>query len=314
MKQTSFDVVTLTPNPAIDRTVAISRFTPGAVNRVEQIRNTPGGKGVNVASALADKGLRVAATGFLGRENSGLFETLFTGKQIGDAFVRIAGETRTGIKVTDPVTHQTTDINFPGAAPAPQDMEALRQRIAALEAPWFALGGSLPPGVPPGWYRDLVTALKARGIRVALDTGGEPLRLAVDAAPAVIKPNIHELEALLGMPLQSLPAVLQAARGLVARGIRLVAVSMGKEGACFVSAEQAVVARPPDIQIGSTVGAGDAMVAGILCAQIRGLPLDACARMATAFSLEALTRSGRPSGSPTDIKAAMDQVTLSSPC
>jgi len=307
----SFDAVTVTLNPAIDQTVAIPHFTPGAVNRVEQTRNTPGGKGVNVASALADAGHRVAVTGFLGRDNCGLFEALFAKKQIADRFVRIEGETRVGIKITDPAEHTTTDINFPGTSPAPRDIAILREEINRLDAPWFALGGSLPPGVEPGIYRDLVAALKAAGRKVVVDTSGEALRLAIEAAPTVIKPNLHELEALLGERLLTEKAVLHAARSLVAGGIELVVVSMGKEGACFVTAERAVIARPPDVEIRSTVGAGDAMVAGILAAQIAGLPLDECARLATAFSLRALTREESSLESHEAIAAAMKQVTLS---
>ncbi|MEI7958793.1 MAG: 1-phosphofructokinase [Verrucomicrobiota bacterium] len=284
-----FDVVTVTLNPAIDRTVTISHFSQGAVNRVERTRDTPGGKGVNVAAALADAGHRVAVTGFLGRDNCGIFEALFAKKQIADRFVRMEGETRVGIKISDPAEHLTTDINFPGNAISPQDIAALRGQIASLNAPWFVLAGSLPPGVHPGIYRDLVVELKAAGSRVAVDTGGEPLRQALDAAPTVIKPNIDELEELLGRRLADEKAVLDAARSLVARGIALVVVSMGKNGACFVNAERAVIARPPDIAIRSTVGAGDAMVAGILSAQLANLPLDECARLATAFSQRALT-------------------------
>ena len=114
-----FDVVTVTLNPAIDRTVTIRNFTAGAVNRVEQERSIPGGKGVNVPTALADYGHQVAVTGFLGRENSAPFEDLFARKKIEDRFVRIAGRTRVGIKITDPALHQTADINFPGPPPAP---------------------------------------------------------------------------------------------------------------------------------------------------------------------------------------------------
>jgi 1-phosphofructokinase len=307
---TPFDAVTVTLNPAIDRTVTISNFTLGAVNRVEAVRNTAGGKGVNVASALADDGLRIAVTGLLGRENAGLFETLFAGKAIADRFVRIAGETRIGIKVADPVAHNTTDINFPGTPLSPEDIATLRKQIEALDAPWFILGGSLPPGVDPAIYRDLVNTLKALGRKVVVDTSEEPLRLVLQAAPTIIKPNIHELEALLGETLRDEEAVIAAARSLVARGIGLVVVSMGKEGACFVTADRVVIARPPDAEVRSTVGAGDAMVAGIVSAQIRGLSLEDCARLGTAFSVEVLTR-GEGSQSPrTAVDAAMQQVIL----
>jgi len=286
----SFDIATLTLNPAIDQTVVIPGFTPGAVNRVERFHHLAGGKGINVAAAL--EGVRVAATGFLGSANSSFFETFFAEKNIADAFVRINGETRTGIKITDPVSQQTTDINFPGISPTVQDLETLWERCESLTAPWFALGGSLPPGVPADFYRELILALHKREIQAVLDTSGEPLRLGLEAAPAIVKPNLHELETLLGKPLKSLPDILQAARGLIARGVRLAVVSMGSAGACFVTEHEAVIARPPEISVGSTVGAGDAMVAGILCAQVRGLSLEECARMATAFSLRRLTGDG----------------------
>ena len=147
-----FDVVTLTLNPALDLTVSIRDFTRGAVNRVAQSHSMPGGKGVNAATALADDGHRVAATGFLGMENSGDFEALFAEKRIEDCFVRIPGRTRTGIKITDPARHETTDINFPGLPPSPADMDMLRTQIAALDAQWFMAGGSVPPGIDAAIY------------------------------------------------------------------------------------------------------------------------------------------------------------------
>ncbi|HMQ34842.1 MAG TPA: 1-phosphofructokinase family hexose kinase, partial [Chloroflexaceae bacterium] len=246
------EVITVTLNPAIDRTVTIPDFEAGKVNRVEQAQDHPGGKGVNVAVALADAGHRVAVTGFLGRENVTTFEDLFARKGIADQFVRIAGRTRVGIKIADPLRDQTTDINFPGPAPAPADLAALRERLAASAAPWAVLAGSLPPGVAPDLYAELVAMLKAGGRRVALDTSGEPLRHALAATPHLIKPNIHELEALVGAPLPDAAAVLAAAQGLLARGVELVVVSMGGEGALFIARGREVRARPPAVTVRST--------------------------------------------------------------
>ena len=284
-----FDVATVTLNPAIDRTLIISDFAAGAVNRVERFEDSAGGKGVNVASALAENGHRVAATGFLGQENAGLFESLFADRQISDQFVRIEGNTRVGIKIFDPVQRTTTDINFPGPSPAPEAMARLTEKILAMDAPWFVLGGSLPPGCESWAYRDFVAKLRAKGHKIVVDTSNEALRHAIEAQPTIIKPNIHELEALLGKKLQSEQDVVTAVRSLVNQGIELVVVSMGKQGACFADANRVVIARPPDIDVRSTVGAGDAMVAGIVSAQIRGLSLEDCARVATAFSVRTLT-------------------------
>ena len=304
-----FDAVTVTLNPAIDRTLTVPRFTAGAVNRVGTERSNPGGKGVNVASALADYGCRVAVTGFLGNDNAAPFETLFAKKRIADHFVRIPGATRVGIKIADPELDRTTDLNFPGLAPSASDLELLVRRLDMLDAGYFVVAGSLPPGVNAAVCGRLVRSLRARGRRVALDTGGEALRLAIDEKPFLIKPNLHELEELLGESLPGHEAVVRAARGLTARGIELVVVSMGGDGACFVTANAAVVAVPPAVEVRSTVGAGDALVAGIIAGQLENLPLVRCARLATAFSLDVLMRGAPGLTSRAEIAALTERVT-----
>lgn len=303
-------VVTVTLNPAIDRTVSIPNFAAGEVNRVEQAQDHPGGKGVNVAVTLADAGHSVAVTGLLGRENATSFEDLFAQKGIADQFVRIAGRTRVGIKIVDPAQGQTTDINFPGPTPAPDDLGTLRARLAATAAPWVVLAGSVPPGVPPTVYRDFVATLKAAGRRVVLDTSGSPLESALEAAPDIVKPNVHELEALVGAPLKDRAAVVEAAHTLLAQGVALVVVSMGGDGALFLTADAGVLARPPAVTVRSTVGAGDAMVAGIVAAQLRGLSLADGARLATAFAVDSISRVGAGLGDRAVIAGLMEQVAI----
>jgi 1-phosphofructokinase len=313
MTNTIFQVITVTLNPAIDQTVTIRDFTAGAVNRVENVRSNPGGKGVNVASALADYGHNVAATGFLGRENAAVFEELLGRKDIADHFVRIAGQTRVGIKISDPARGETTDINYPGIAPTPQELDALRQQLielSSLDHAWIVLAGSVPPGVDPAIYRELTELFRGRGQKVVLDASGEPLRYALEAAPHIVKPNIHELETLVGRKLETRESLVEAARSFIAHGTALVAVSMGSEGALFVTADEVVVARPPHIQVRSTVGAGDAMVAGIIAGHLRDLPLADCARLATAFSLDALVRGESGITSHAAIEASMQEVTI----
>jgi 1-phosphofructokinase len=309
---TAIEVATVTLNPAIDQTVTISNFAAGKVNRVEHSRADPGGKGVNVASILADVGHSVAVSGFLGRDNSITFEELFKRKGIVDRFVRIAGQTRVGIKVSDPILGQTTDINFPGQPPGTTDVEALLGTLKQLDAEWFVLSGSLPPGVNVDIYRVLVEAIKARGRKVLLDTSGEALRLALETAPDVIKPNLHELEELVGQPVveKDLHTIVEAVRPLRDRGVQLVAVSMGSQGAYFLSDSVVIMARPPRVDVKSTVGAGDAMVAGIISAQLRNVPLVECARIATAFAADAITHVGSGLSSPSAFRDLLPRVEL----
>lgn len=280
-------LATLTLNPALDMTVRLDAFRTNTVNRARSMRVDAGGKGVNVASFLAQLGLAVAATGFLGEENSAAFERHFAALGIEDRFVRIAGATRVGVKIVDEGRAETTDINLPGLAPDEAALARLLDEVERLAGAcdWFALSGSLPPGVEAGIYADCIARIRARGCRVALDTSGEALRLGVAAGPQVVKPNQGELEELLGRRLDSEGEMLAAARGLLAGGVRLAVVSLGERGALFADGEQALVAAGPAVAAQSTVAAGDALVAGVLAAQARGLSLEEAARFATALAV-----------------------------
>ena len=197
----TFDVLTVTPNPAIDWTLMVPEFAAGAVNRVAADRTTPGGKGINVAAALAGAGYRVAATGWLGAANAALFESFFATRGIEDHFVRVPGETRIGIKIADPAAGGlTTDVNFPGPTPPPAERSLLMERVLGLATGggWIVMAGSLPPGVDPGFYCELSTLVTGAGARVLIDTSGEPLRRSLQSEPQILKPNLRELERLVG--------------------------------------------------------------------------------------------------------------------
>jgi 1-phosphofructokinase len=305
-------VVTVTLNPAIDQTLSIAGFAAGRVNRVIESRSDPGGKGVNVASVLSDLGIATVATGFLGADNAGLFETFFYAKGIADRFVRLPGATRVGIKVVDEDTQETTDINFPGLTPGPQDLEELFGRIAELAAPglWFVLSGSVPPGLSDGVYADLIGSIHGKGGCVLLDTSGPPLREALASAPEVMKPNVDELSELVGRALVSPAAVRAAALSLLDRGVRKVVVSMGGAGALFVTRERALLARPPRVAVRSTVGAGDAMVGGLVHGLLGDLPLEDLAATATACGAYAVTRVGSEVENLAELRKLKERVEI----
>ena len=308
----AMSVVTVTLNPAIDQTLSIPGFATGRVNQVAASRCDAGGKGVNVACVLADLGVETVATGFLGTENATLFETFFARKKIADRFVRVAGSTRTGIKVVDDETQETTDINFPGLTPAEAEVAELFARVAALAVPgrWFVLSGSVPPGLPEDVYAGLIETIHDQGGRVVLDTSGKPLEVALASRPDVIKPNAEELGALMGRPLDTPSSVRSAASALLKRGIRLVVVSMGGAGAVFVDREHALLALPPKVVVRSTVGAGDAMVGGIVYGMIHDLPLEEVARTATGSGAYAVTRIGSGIEAPIELRALTRRVEI----
>jgi 1-phosphofructokinase len=304
-------VVTVTINPVIDQTLAIPNFTPGQVNRVEYSQFDAGGKGINVASFLCDFGYPTIVTGFLGAENNEIFCRFFARKGIEDRFVTIPGHTRTGVKIIDEAKRQTTDINFPGQTPEPAHIDHLFQIVDELSATsdWFVLSGSIPPGVSPDIYRELIKTLA--GKKVVLDTIGEGFRQALAASPSIIKPNVHELQEFSGLPLDTPSAILEMASAIIGEyGVTTVVVSMGKEGAIFVEGDEAIWAVPPDVEVKSTVGAGDAMVAGIVAAKLQGLSLGECARLATAFSMNTLRHVGSGLSSVQAVHAVENSVIL----
>ncbi|MCJ2030501.1 1-phosphofructokinase [Methylobacterium sp. J-043] len=291
-------LVTLTLNPAIDQTVTLETLSPGSVHRARSVWSDAGGKGVNVACCLADWGLPVAATGVLGQDNAAPFAQLLAAKGIDDRFVWIAGETRTNLKLLDASTGETTDINLPGLEFGPSIVEAARAVLNDLTGPssLAVLAGSLPRSLGPDIYARLTAELKRRGVRVVLDASGPALAAALaarrESLPDAIKPNRHELEEWAGRPLPALADVLDAARELQSRGIALVCVSLGAEGALFVASEGAVRALPPPTRVASTVGAGDALVAGLVAGLHDGLALPDLARRALAFAAGKLSRTG----------------------
>lgn len=304
-------VVTVTINPAIDQTISIPNFEAGIVNRVQTSQMDAGGKGINVAAFLADFGQPATATGFLGADNDEIFRRLFAQKGIEDRCVRIAGATRIGVKISDMARHRTTDINFPGQAPQPADVASLFAILGALAADheWFVLSGSIPAGVAPGIYAEMIRMLA--GKKVVLDTSGESFRQAVAAGPWLIKPNADELGEFVGEKLETPDAIVRVARALMQRhNIASVVVSMGKEGAIYVEGAETIWAVPPAVEVKSTVGAGDAMVAGTVAGKMRGLPLAETARLATAFSMTAISHIGSGLPSIAAVESARERVTI----
>lgn len=304
------NIATITLNPAVDQTASIPNFRAGEVNRVEWEQADPGGKGVNVASFLTDFGFSVCVSGFLGQDNAELFQTFFAQKGIQNQFVAIAGKTRVNVKIIDAAQKQVTDINFPGQTPTEHDVAKLHEAIAHLtqSCDWFILSGSIPAGLSTDIYGKWVAELKAQDKTVVLDASGEGLRHAIPFAPYAIKPNIDELQELVGQTLEDEGAIAQAAQTLITNGIHTVVVSMGAKGAIFAEQGAIVVARPPKIEVVSTVGAGDAMVSGLVTGKLRGLSLSDCARLATAFSIGALSQVGPRLPPPATVESYIETV------
>lgn len=299
-------VLTITLNPALDQTVILDHLQVGEVNRARAAMVHAGGKGVNVAACLADWDHRnVAASGILGCDNQAAFSALFSKKSIADEFVRVPGETRTNIKLSH--DGKTTDINLPGLDISAKTAEAFVQKVKTLAVPGglVLLAGSLPAGLTPQIYPVLAEQSAESGARVLVDSSGVPLQAALNGKvmPYAIKPNREELEEFVGHRLADDAALLKAARALNVRGVEIVVVSLGAEGALFVTAQSALRAHVAPMRVTSTVGAGDAMMAGMIAGLRETADLERIARLGTAFAAGKLAHPGANLPPRADVEA-----------
>jgi 1-phosphofructokinase len=258
-------IVTVTPNPSIDRTLRIPPLARGRVIRAVSATAEAGGKGINVARALALHAEATVAIAPLSAASAATFSALLGTAAPLDA-VAIAGPARVNVSLVED-DGTVTKVNEPGPELSAAEVEALVARVAALAAgaSWVAGCGSLPPGAPPDLYARIATRLPD-GVRVAVDADGVALRAAADAGVALVKPNLVELEGLVGTTLPTVGAVIDAARALVAGGVEGVLVSLGADGAAYVDAAGASHAEARIDDVVNTVGAGDALLAGFLAA------------------------------------------------
>ncbi|MEV8329844.1 1-phosphofructokinase family hexose kinase [Streptomyces niveus] len=291
-------ILTVTLNTALDITYRTAALTPHATNRVAEVTERPGGKGINVARVLAALGHESVVTGFVGGRTGDALRELLAAEGPGgkaahaavsdspvtDALVPIAGTTRRTIAVVDETTGDTTQLNEPGPTVTPAEWAAFLTSYEGLaaRADAVALCGSLPPGVHVGAYAELVRLARAAGRPVLLDTSGEPLRRGIAARPDLVKPNADELAQLTGSR-----EPLRATRDARRRGGRAVVASLGAAGLLAATPDGSWRAAPPMAVRGNPTGAGDSAVAGLLSGLVERLPWPE--RLARAVALSAAT-------------------------
>ena len=292
-------IVTFTANPSVDRTLEIPEFARGAVIRATQTRVDGGGKGVNVTRALAANGHPSIAVLPRGGAEGAQLMALLEAEQLLVQPVPIAGAIRANVTIVEP-DGATTKINEPG--PTLSDAEVVQLTDALLQAArgadWAVLSGSLPPGAPVDWYATLTVALHEQGVHVAVDTDGTRLRATFAAAPDLIKPNQRELAEASGVPVAGPADALAAIRRIRAAGARTVLASLGAEGALLVDDTGAYHGSAEVGAPRSTVGAGDAMLAGFLAAG--GSGAQALAE-AVAWGTAAVSLPGSRMPGPSDL-------------
>lgn len=305
-------IVTLTANPSADRAVVLpAALIPGEVQRALSSREDAGGKGVNVARVVAAAGAPARAVVPVGAHDP--YRVLLEDTGIDLDLVEVAGRARANLTITDP-SGETTKLNLPGAELSRAEADAVTAGVvaAAEGATWLVLAGSLPPGVPPTFYADLIEAVRARwgaqAPRVAVDASGAALAAVVATAhPDLIKPNHEELAELVGEDAAADADILaEAARralALVPGRVASALVTLGADGALLFTGEGSWRGRAPRIQVASTVGAGDSSLAGYLLADLEGATAPDRLARSIAYGAAAATLPGTQAPTPDDLPA-----------
>lgn len=287
-------IYTVTLNPAIDKTVVIENFRAGSVNRVASVREDAGGKGINVSKCLKNLGAESVAAMILAGKAGDQLEAMLRSLEIPVLQVRAEGQSRTNLKIIDPAKKENTDINEPGPTVSAELLEELKGKLSGRIQPGdiVILSGSLPAGVDRGLYGDWTACFRKQGACVYLDADGEPMQKGMAAIPYMIKPNNDELAALLGKSDLTMEEMIAEGKRLLKTGIREIVISLGGEGALFVSEDGCFHAEGLSVTVKSTVGAGDSVVAAAAYAQVKNLSREEMIRLCTAIGAASVMQSG----------------------
>jgi 6-phosphofructokinase 2 len=286
-------IYTITLNPALDRTLWIQKVRDDVSNRILEEKSFAGGKSVDVSKVLKNLGVDNIALGFVGGFAGRELEGRLLNEGIETDFVRVSGETRTNIIIHETGTGKQLAFNARGPEIKPDELMQFIEQLEKLPCgDVVAIGGSIPLGVSPEIYRKIISLVKKCQAKVVLDVDGEALRQGIKALPNVIKPNIHELSELAGRELKGLDDVVSAARSINQQGVEIVLVSMGAKGILLVSDGEQYLAVPPNVNVESTIGAGDSSVAGFIFGLVQGKDLKQCLIYAVAAGTATTLRQG----------------------
>lgn len=288
-------IYTVTLNPALDKTVEIPSLTVDAVNRITSMRTDPGGKGINVSKVIQKLGGASVAAGILGGDTGRAILSALTEMGLTTLFHFVEGETRTNMKIIDPDNHTNTDINESGVTVSEEILEKLLEELLAkvTKEDIVVISGSMPKGSPKDTYYTWTKAFREKGAKVILDADGDLLKAGLKASPYLIKPNNHELGALTGRALETPEEIAETAAELMKEyGIGKVVVSMGGDGAVYVTKDKTIYAEGLKVPVGSTVGAGDSVVAALAVSEEEGKTLEEIVRLSTAVGAANVMCSG----------------------
>lgn len=276
-------ITTITFNPAIDKRYYVNKISLGEVQRVVEVENTAGGKGLNVSRVASLLGEKVTATGLLGGANGDFIAKELIKMDIENKFQSIIGETRTCLAIIDDNKNQTellesgpeiTNEEFAGW------MTIYRELLNTTDI--IVASGSLPKGLTDDTYSIIIKEAKAKGVKFFLDTSGQALIKSLDSAPYFIKPNTDEIKLITNKESNSREDIIEAIKYLLSKGIEIVTVSLGKGGSITGHGKKLYEAVIPKVQAVNSVGSGDSFTAGMAVAIKRGMSMEDAIKFASA--------------------------------
>jgi len=260
-------IYSLSLNPSLDKSIIIKQILFDDINRIDHFREDPGGKGINISRVLSFLGASTLALGFSGGITGKRIEELLAKKRVPFSFTKINKETRLILNIFEEQTKKTIRLNERGPKAEKKEIKELLSHIFSLPCQrndYFVCSGSLLPGIPTNTYQKIIRRLKKIGVRMVLDSDEEAFSLGIQASPFLIKPNLWELSRLCRKKVKTIPEIIILSKNLVKKGIRMVLTSLGEKGAILVTAREVFSAAPPQIKVKSTIGSGDALLAGFL--------------------------------------------------
>ncbi len=290
-------ILTVTMNPALDRTLIVDSLKLGSNNRVKAIDLDPGGKGINVSRVVKRLGEETLALGFVGGENGELIRILLKKESVKTDFIEIGNPTRENVSILDLKGRMDTNFLQKGGRVLKGELNRLKHKIVSLipNASIVVLAGSVPPGIPTHVYKDLINLIRQENpsLKIILDTSGTALIEGLKAKPFMIKPNHVEVMEILGLKISNEKNFTKALERFSKMGIEMPIISMGSQGAMGIYKGRALKSIPPEVKRLSTVGSGDSMVAGLAIALLKynegdalrkGLSLGTACGAATAMT------------------------------
>jgi len=303
-------ITTVCMNPCFDKTAEADQINIGDVTRLKNVRVDVGGKGINVAIVLRRLNEAVRCVGCLGEDNADHFLRMIAKEDVSFDYLRVPGEVRTNLKLLDNGKNVVSEFNEPGISLSEEQLQDFLSLLSqkSKDSNYVVMSGRLPMGCPENTYQRCMEALE--GKKCILDAAGESLLHGIKARPYLIKPNLPEMQSIMRKELRTLREIRDAALFLISYGAQNVVVSMGKVGAVLVNERKTLFAPSVRVETKSTVGAGDAMIGGMLTGLMRGANLTEAFRFGVAAGAASVMTDGTQLVRKSDFDVLLPKVTV----